>query len=144
MVSSDPKYDDKDSFKVLMDHEPNGTPVKSILHYAQIMKEDRFQVWAPNYNNIVPFTSDKKTDLIPIENINKVPIAMFVGKNDKLADPTDAEWTRNTIGSDVFHYQEINGGHLTFFIAKDMTWFNEDLMDLIKEYQPLPTTAYLQ
>jgi len=108
------------------------------------MKEDRFQVWAPDYNKIVPFTSHKHTDLIPIDTISKVPVAMFQGKADKLADPEDAEWARDTIGADVFHYQEIEGGHMTFFIAKDMTWFTQDVMSILRDYQPLPESLYLQ
>jgi len=68
---------------------------------------------------------------------------MFVGNVDKLADPTDAMWAYKQIGSPVVHYQEINGGHLTFVIGKDMSWFSDDVMPLIKKYQPL-TTEYLQ
>lgn len=33
-ASSDPKYDDPDRFKVYIDHEPNGAPTRSLLHYA--------------------------------------------------------------------------------------------------------------
>jgi len=62
---------------------------------------------------------------------------MFVGNVDTLADKTDAEWTRNQIGSPVVHYQEINGGHLTFIIGKDMSWFSNDVMNLVRTYQPL-------
>lgn len=75
--------------------------------------------------------------MIPINHISQVPIAMFVGNVDTLADNTDAEWTRNQIGSPVVHYQEINGGHLTFIIGKDMSWFSNDVMNLVRTYQPL-------
>lgn len=57
---------------------------------------------------------------------------MFVGLEDILADPTDAKWTADTIGADVFHYQEINGGHLTFLIGKDMSYFTDDVMDILR------------
>ena len=80
----------------------------------------------------------RTTELIPIDTISNVPIAMFVGNIDTLADKTDAEWTRDEIGSPVVHYQLIDGGHLTFIVGKDMTWFSNDVMDLIKEYSPLP------
>jgi hypothetical protein len=62
---------------------------------------------------------------------------MFVGKYDRLADPADAEWTLEALGESVISYQEIDGGHLTFFIAKDMTYFNHDVMDILRYYQPL-------
>ncbi len=41
-INTHPSLDDNDRFAVYMGHEPNGTSVKSILHYAQNMKEDRF------------------------------------------------------------------------------------------------------
>lgn len=49
---------------------------------------------------------------------------MFVAYDDTIADPTDANWTRNQIGSAVVHYQMIEGGHLTFMIGKDMTYYS--------------------
>ena len=42
VITQDPDLDDPDRFAVYMGHQPNGTSVKSILHYAQNMREDRF------------------------------------------------------------------------------------------------------
>ena len=44
------------------------------------------------------------TDLIPLENITEVPIAVFVGSDDIVADPIDGQWTVDQIGAAVFHY----------------------------------------
>ena len=52
-VSKNPKLDDSDRFAVYMGHEPNGASVKAILHYAQNLKEDRFQVYADDYTDII-------------------------------------------------------------------------------------------
>jgi hypothetical protein len=41
-VSSDPEYDDQDRFQVYIDHEPNGSSTKALLHYTQNLKEARF------------------------------------------------------------------------------------------------------
>ena len=79
----------------------------------------------------------KKTREIDLVRIQHVPVAMFVGKYDTLADKKDAEWTRDQIGDQVIHYQEIDGGHMTFIVAEDMSWWTETAMDLIREYQPL-------
>ena len=51
-VNQHPELDDNDRFAVYMGHEPNGTSVKSLLHYAQNMKEDRFQIWSDDYTDI--------------------------------------------------------------------------------------------
>lgn len=103
-VSSNTKYDDTDRFQVYMNHEPNGSSTRAILHYTQTLKEGRFQVWAPDYHTWFDIGAKRITDLIPIETISHVPIAMFVGNEDMLADQTDAEWARDTIGSPVVHY----------------------------------------
>jgi hypothetical protein len=49
-INTNPEADDPDRFMVYMDHQPNGSPTKSVLHYAQQMREKRFQVWDPEYN----------------------------------------------------------------------------------------------
>lgn len=56
---------------------------------------------------------------------------MFVGLDDELATTEDARWTRDQIGSAVVHYQEQIGGHISFIIGKDMTYFSETAMDII-------------
>ena len=114
-----------------MGHEPNGTSVKSILHYAQNMREDRFQVFSDDYTDVFKRHEKRTTDLIPLENITEVPVAIFAGIEDILADTTDAEWTRDRIGDNVVHYEEIHAGHLTFMVGKDMTYFSETVMDLL-------------
>ena len=121
-----------------MGHEPNGTSVKSILHYAQNLKEDRFQVYSDDYNDIL--FPHRQTDLIPIENITEVPVAMFTGTYDTLADLTDARWTRDRIGDNIVHYEEIAAGHLTFLVGKDMTYWSDGVMTLLEQYHPLPTS----
>lgn len=87
-----------------MNHEPNGTGIKAVLHYAQNLKEDRFQVWGDDYHTFLDIGNKRTTDLIPINEIASVPIAMFVGNIDTLADKTDAAWARDEIGSPVVHY----------------------------------------
>ena len=138
-VSHNPSLDDNDRFAVYMGHEPNGTSVKSILHYAQNLKEDRFQVYADHYTDIIG--RKRQTDLIPLENITTVPVAMFTGTEDILADLTDSRWTRDRIGDNIVHYEEIEAGHLTFLVGKDMTYFSEGVMDLLAQYHPLPTAS---
>ena len=138
-VSSNPELDDNDRFAVYMGHEPNGSSVKSILHYTQNLKQDRFQIYADDYADIIHFHDVRDTDLIPLENIQNVPIAMFTGTEDILADLTDSRWTRDRIGDSIVHYEEIEAGHLTFMVGKDMTYFTEGVMNLLYEYHPLPS-----
>ena len=66
---------------------------------------------------------------------------MFTGIEDILADLTDSRWTRDRIGDSIVHYEEIHAGHLTFMVGKDMSYFTDGVMPLLKQYHPLPSTT---
>ena len=138
IINTNPGLDDNDRFGVYMGHNPNGTSVKSILHYAQNLREDRFQVYADDYTDFFNRHEKRTTTMYPIENIDNVPVAMYTGNVDILADLTDSRWTRDRIGDNIVHYEEIDAGHLTFLIGKDMTYFTEGVMGLLQQYHPLP------
>lgn len=59
--------------------------VQSSLHYGQCSIEKRFQEYSPTYEQ-----GDTQTDLIPLDSIDKVPIAMWVGTKDTLCDAEQA------------------------------------------------------
>ena len=103
-VTSNPEWDDEERFMVYGAHNPSGASVRSLLFFAQNIKMNRFQQWAPKFNQLDPLMNKRVTDLIPLENISKVPIAVFVGSDDIVADPIDGQWTVDQIGAAVFHY----------------------------------------
>ena len=37
----------------------------------------------------------------------------------------------------VIEYKKIEGGHETFMVGKDMSFFTHDVMNKLKEYHPL-------
>lgn len=58
---------------------------------------------------------------------------MFVGSQDLLATPKDNRENWKLLGAEAaFHYEEIESDHLAFMIGKDMTWFTETAMDIIR------------
>lgn len=136
-ISHNPLADDPDRFKVYVNHEPNGASMQSMMMFAQNMRMDRFQEWCPDFND--PFAIGDKhrtAPLIELSNITKVPVALIVAKEDTVATPVDAQWTASQIGDAVVHFQEIAGGHVTYIIGKDMSYFTEDVMGLLATYNP--------
>jgi hypothetical protein len=102
-----------------MGHMPGGTSVKSILHYAQSIDAEEFQLYDYGSSD----ANDKRYGQIepPIVDLTRireaeVPIAMFIGKDDDLGDIVDSRWARDQIldkglGADTLvHYKEYNGG----------------------------------
>ena len=67
------------------------SPIKSVLHYAQNIKEDRFQEWADDYHRWFHHDT-QQTDLFDLTTVKNVPIAIFAGHSDTLANTTDAQW----------------------------------------------------
>ena len=70
---------------------------------------------------------------VPLEDIS-VPVAMVIGEYDKLATPADAEWTSNKISNALVFKETYPLGHLAFSLAKDMSWFTDDIVPLIGQY----------
>ena len=63
-------------------------------------------------------------------------IAMFVGSLDKLATVEDNRLLREQleVGANVVFYREYELGHLSFVLARDMTWFKEDVVRILKTH----------
>jgi len=88
-VTSNPDWDDEDRYMVYGAHNPSGASVRSLLFFAQNIKMNRFQKWAPKFNQPNPLKNERTTELIPLQNITKVPVAIFIGGDDIVANPTD-------------------------------------------------------
>mmetsp|Transcript_43017 Transcript_43017/g.30996 ORF Transcript_43017/g.30996 Transcript_43017/m.30996 type:complete len:171 (+) Transcript_43017:691-1203(+) len=132
LATTNIEADDEDRMQVYMGHFPAGESTQTLLHYGQTYKHDKFQEFDyTRLGNELHYGTPEPPviDLTLIED--KVPIAMFVGLDDELATPEDARWTRDQIGDAVVHYQEQIGGHISFTIGKDMTYFSETAMDII-------------
>ena len=56
---------------------------------------------------------------------------MFAAYDDTIADPSDVHWIKDTIGADVIHFQMIEGGHMSFMIGKDMSFYSQDVLGLL-------------
>ena len=92
-INLHPELNDDDRFDVYSyGHFPHGAPVQSWRHYCQNVIEDRFQVYIDDYSR-----DNHRSKEISLHKISEtgVPVAIFGGKDDELADWKDAEWTRD-------------------------------------------------
>ena len=56
---------------------------------------------------------------------------MLVGKSDELATDIDNEWAEGVMKNAVKFYKEYPLGHLSFMVAKDMSYLTNDVMSLL-------------
>jgi hypothetical protein len=72
--------------------------------------------------------------LITLEKIAKVPVGMFVGLQDVLANPTDCGIIKGKLRTLDFYREYDQMDHYSFQIGKDMG-FVQDVISLIKKYE---------
>ena len=61
-----------------------------------------------------------------------MPIALFGGDVDPLADSEDVHWLNEQLGDRVNFYHEYHLSHNSFLTAKDMSYFTVDVMAVLK------------
>ena len=86
-----------DSREIVSDYRPGSScSLKQVIHYGQLANSGVFKQY--DYGSDAENTKHYGTHtppLLPLSNIKKVPIAMFVGLQDVLADPTDTRLVRD-------------------------------------------------
>uniref|UniRef100_A0A7S3CLY6 Uncharacterized protein n=1 Tax=Strombidium rassoulzadegani TaxID=1082188 RepID=A0A7S3CLY6_9SPIT len=134
----DPKYNRADAAQLSRKRPSSNASLKQLVHFAQLMKDKKFELY--NYETTAKnrkLYGSRNPPIIDIKKIKDVPIAMFVGKQDELANPTDARWARDQLKSEMAHYEEIDQfDHSSFNIGKDLSYF-ERVISVVKVFNPL-------
>ena len=76
-----------------------------------------------------------------------MPIAIFNGSLDSVVLEADVNVLIDRLGDNVVHHKVIEGDHWTFSMASDMSWFKNDVVDVLQSYNPTNSSqpvAYLQ
>jgi lysosomal acid lipase/cholesteryl ester hydrolase len=132
ICDEDASLDTQDRLDDYMGHFPSGTSLKCLDHYGQIMTAGKFQRYDYGSDANIRIYGSPTPPAIALNNIKgKVPIAMFVGTHDGLADPYDNQWAHGQMGSAVIFYHEYTLSHLSFMVARDMSFWTVDAMYLI-------------
>jgi pimeloyl-ACP methyl ester carboxylesterase len=122
---------------VYVSHEPDGTSVKNMIHFAQGVQSNTFQAYdygspdknQQHYNQTTP----------PAYDIGamKVPTAIFSGGEDWLGDPEDVNYILDNIHSLVFKKYIPDYNHIDFVWALTANkLIYPDLLDQMKKYHP--------
>lgn len=71
---------------------------------------------------------------VPLGNLS-IPTGLFIGIYDNLATVKDNEWLVQQLNPEVLVWDQTYPlGHLSFALAKDMSYFTEDVMALVGKY----------
>jgi lysosomal acid lipase/cholesteryl ester hydrolase len=116
--------DDQNAYIVSEGHEPSGVSVRSMHHYAQLIRTKSFES-----------LSGLKYDLTNID----FPVSLHVGKDDNLATTTDNQQLRDLLqnNTNLHFYREYDKvAHSTFLLGKEgQTLFLDDIVAVANQFK---------
>lgn len=127
--STNPVYENQERNKAASCRFPNEASTKEFYHYGQLVKSGNFQEYDYGSTKNQQMYGSSTPPLIDLSKVGTnnpgVPVAMFVGAEDDLADPLDTKWAADQIGTPVIHYEVIpNFDHGSFCMGMDMSYMN--------------------
>ena len=122
---------------VYVAHEPDGTSVKNMIHFAQSVQSNIFRAYdygSPQKNELhYNQTTPPEYDIQAM----KVPTAIFWSGEDWLADPTDVSYIFDNIHSLVYEKYIPDYNHLDFIWALSANKvIYTDLLNVMVKYHP--------
>ncbi|CAF1372896.1 unnamed protein product, partial [Adineta steineri] len=122
---------------VYIAHEPDGTSVKNMIHFAQGVQTNQFQAYdygsaqknQLHYNQTTPPEYD-------LQRL-KIPTAIFYSGKDWLADPVDVAYIFDNLQNLVYEKYTPEYNHLDFvwaLSANKIIYY--DLLNVMKKYHP--------
>ncbi|XP_023490595.2 gastric triacylglycerol lipase [Equus caballus] len=119
---------------VYLSHNPAGTSVQNMLHWTQAIKSGKFQAfdWGSPVQNMAHYDQPSP----PNYNLTdmRVPIAVWSGGNDWLADPQDVDLLLPKLSNLTYHKKIPPYNHLDFIWAMNAPQevYNE-IISMMKE-----------
>ncbi|XP_004369963.1 gastric triacylglycerol lipase isoform X2 [Trichechus manatus latirostris] len=102
---------------VYLSHNPAGTSVQNMLHWTQAVRSGKFQAfnWGSPTQNVIHYNQPTP----PYYNVTDmhVPIAVWNGGNDFLADPQDVDMLLPQLPNLIYHKMIPPYNHLDFIWA---------------------------
>ena len=135
-ADADPSIDYTERYDVYMSNLPSGASFRNFVHYAQNIAQQKQVFHRLDYESERANLEVYGTSSPPSYDMSLIdfPIAILAGEKDLLADPKDVEWTYEQLKHTTIFYYMYYLGHMSFAIAKDMSWFTVDTMALLNHY----------
>jgi pimeloyl-ACP methyl ester carboxylesterase len=122
---------------VYVTHEPDGTSVKNMIHFAQGVQSNIFQRYDYGTPEANQLHYNQTTPPVYTLRPMKIPTAIFWSGNDWLADPIDVSYIFDNIESLVYEKYIPDYNHLDFVWATSANkLIYTDLLDQMRKYHP--------
>ena len=135
VADSKTDVDDLDRMDVFMKDFPAGSGYQNLVFYSQAV-DDAVNWHRYNFGHIGNMEKYHMAEppVVPLADIS-IPTGLFIGIYDKLATVADNEWLVQQLNPEKLVWNKTYPlGHLSFSLAKDMSWFTEDVVNLVGQY----------
>jgi hypothetical protein len=138
LADYEPNLNNDDASQVYFGHFPSGCSVKQAAHFSQAANTHEFKRFdfCTNVENLLAY-GQTKPPMIDLTKISGIPVALIAGTKDHLSTVEDTRWAKKQLEKVLVHYKEYELGHLSYFIARDMSYFTKDVIKLLKQYHPI-------
>jgi pimeloyl-ACP methyl ester carboxylesterase len=136
VMGCDPQNWNNTRWPVYAHHDPAGTSVKNIIHFAQLVRQNKFQKFDYGTTGNMKHYNQKTPPQYPLANL-KANVALFSGTQDYLADPNDFHRMVSELPQDkvVFKKNVDYYSHIDFIWGSDApTTIYNDIIQLFSKY----------
>ena len=140
IAGSDPAQINTTRLDVYMYGIPAGTSIKNIRHLRQAVARGFYGEYDYGWTKNMDMYGQPSPPAFDLNKITSPNIALFCGKNDKLASPPDVDVLRSTLPVKLLMdytipYEKWN--HFDFLIAQDINkYVIKPMLDLLDRYEP--------
>ena len=124
--------DNFERFTVFMSNEPSGQSYRTFVYYAQMINDGRYSLYDYGKRKNKEIYGTEEAPLVPIEDLD-IPVGLFSGDLDRLADPEDVAFISEKLGDKVVFQKQYHLDHFSFALAEDMSYF-QDVISLLDRY----------
>ncbi|XP_047477840.1 lipase 3-like [Penaeus chinensis] len=103
----------RDLLPTIAAHTPAGTSVHSVTHFGQLMTSDGFYKFDHGPRGNLLRYGQRQPPLYDLSRV-RIPVAIFAGENDYLADPQDVELTERELPNVVQSTMLSSFSHMDF------------------------------
>jgi hypothetical protein len=118
----------------LVGHDPSGTSVMNMAHWKQVFDNGKFQAY--DYGSAKENQAHYGQSSPPEYNLGniRVPVRLFAGTSDLLADLTDVQFLWKSLNPSVQNFFRVyNSGHLTFLMGVDVSPWMNDVFKMLEQ-----------
>ena len=134
VMDADPSLDNYERYDVLVGHDPSGTSVMNMAHWKQLLDTKKFQAY--DYGSAKDNSEHYGQPYPPVWNLNniRVPLRLFAGSSDELADITDVNYLWDSLAPEAKEFLRFYpAGHCTFMWGNNVAPWMNDLFAMLQD-----------